>query len=235
MVKLKAKSLSLPEIDYKVIIAVIALVAGTVGFLILAGYVTGGSTEYIDTKILRSLRNPNNLQLSIGPRWVIDTMNDITVLGSATIVLLITLIVIGYFILQKNYSAVYLILAAVIGGALIDLELKEFFGRVRPTIIPNLMQPFTFSFPSGHSMMSAVIYLSLASLMARFQKRQRDKIYILSVAILLSLIIGVSRVYLGAHYPTDVLGGWLLGTAWAAFCWLIAWFVSQRKISESKL
>ena len=234
MAKLKSKLLTFTDADYKVIIALLAIVAGTAGFIILAGYVTGGSTDYIDMKVLRSFRNPNNLALSLGPRWFVETMTDITALGSATIVFLITLIVIGYFISQKNHSALYLILAAVIGGALLDLGLKELFGRVRPTIIPSLIPSFSFSFPSGHSMMSAVIYLSLASLMARFQKRQRDKIYILSVAVFLSLIIGVSRVYLGVHYPTDVLGGWLLGTAWAAFCWLIAWYVSQRKTLELK-
>jgi undecaprenyl-diphosphatase len=114
-----------------------------------------------------------------------------------------------------------------------DIQLKELFGRIRPEIVPNLVPVLSFSFPSGHSMMSAIVYLSLASLIARIQKRLRDKIYIILIAIFLSFIIGVSRVYLGVHYATDVLGGWSLGLAWAAFCWLIAWYISQRNPGES--
>lgn len=227
MIGNKSKLTTLFGIEIKVLIAVLAIIAGTLGFILIAGFVSRGSSDNFDIQILKSFRYPDNLNRPIGPHWLFEIMRDITSLGGATVVFLITFFVIGYFILQKQYSMLIIVLVAVIGGALMDLELKELFGRIRPQIIPSLVFEKSYAFPSGHSMMSAVIYLSLASLIARLQVRFRDKIYIISVAIFLSFIIGISRVYLGVHYPTDVLGGWSLGLAWAALCWFVAWFISK--------
>jgi undecaprenyl-diphosphatase len=232
MFNIKLKHVTLSMIEIKVLVAVFAIVAGTIGFILIAGFVSRGSADHIDMQILRSFRYPGNLTRPIGPGWLFEVMRDITSLGGSTIVFLITFIVIGYFILQKQHSMLFLVLAAVIGGAIMDLELKELFGRIRPEIIPSLIPVKSFSFPSGHSMMSTIIYLSLASLIARIQVRLRDKIYIISVAIFLSFIIGVSRVYLGVHYPSDVLGGWSLGLAWAALCWFVAWYISKKRLME---
>jgi|ERR1035438_65863 undecaprenyl-diphosphatase len=229
---IKSKYVTLAGIEIKVLVAVLAIVVGTVGFILVAGFVSRGSTDHFDMQILKSFRYSDNLARPIGPEWLFEVMRDITSLGGSTIVSLITFFVIGYFILQKKYSMLFLVLAAVIGGAVIDLELKELFSRVRPQIIPNLIPEKSFGFPSGHSMMSTIIYLSLASLIARLQVRWRDKIYIISVAIFLSFMIGISRIYLGVHYPTDVLGGWSLGLVWAALCWFVAWYISETKTKE---
>ena len=229
MVSIKSKLESFLGIEIKVLLAVLTVAVGTLGFILIAGWVTRGSTDNFDTQVLRSLRTSGNLARPIGPVWLFEIMRDITSLGSASVVFLITLLVIGYFILQKQYSMMLLVLAAVIGGALIDLELKEIFGRIRPQIVPSLIMERTYGFPSGHSMMSTIIYLSLASLIARLQVRWRDKMYIISAAVFLSFTIGISRIYLGVHYPTDVFGGWLLGLAWAALCWLVAWYIGERK------
>jgi len=219
----------LRRIEIKVLVAVLAIVVGTVGFILIAGFVISGSTDYFDVQVLRLLRTTGNLARPIGPKWLFEIMRDITSLGGATIVFLITFIVIVYFFLQKQYSMLFLVFAAVIGGGLIDLELKVIFSRIRPQVVPNLIQEISYGFPSGHSMMSTIIYLSLASLIARLQSRWRDKIYIISVAVFLSFMIGISRIYLGVHYPTDVFGGWSLGLAWAAFCWLVAWYISEKR------
>jgi undecaprenyl-diphosphatase len=233
MAYIKTRFANLHQIDIKVLLAVLAIIAGTMGFILIAGFVTSGSSDIIDMKILKAFRYSDNLARPIGPRWLFEMMRDITALGGATVIFLITFLVIGYFILQKEYNVVILVLAAFIGGVIMDFELKELFGRIRPEFIPRLIPEISFSFPSGHSMMSAIIYLSLAAIIARIQKRRREKIYIISIALFLSFIIGISRVYLGAHYPTDVLGGWSLGLAWAALCWLVAWYISQRNPGES--
>jgi undecaprenyl-diphosphatase len=225
---IKSKFVALSRIEIKVLIAVFAIIVGTFGFVLIAGFVSRGLTDHIDMQILRAFRYPDNLKRPVGPGWLFEVMRDITSLGGSTIVSLITFFVIGYFILKKQYSMLFLVLAAVIGGAVMDLELKELFGRIRPEIIPRLIPEKSYGFPSGHSMMSAIIYLSLASLIARMQVRRIDKIYVISVAIFLSLMIGISRVYLGVHFPTDVLGGWSLGLAWAALCWFIAWYISKK-------
>jgi undecaprenyl-diphosphatase len=106
--------------------------------------------------------------------------------------------------------------------------LKEFFERPRPDLVPHGAEVFTASFPSGHAMMSAVVYLTLGALLARVETGLRVKAFVLSVSVLLTVLVGISRVYLGVHWPTDVLAGWTVGAAWAVMCWLIA-RVLQRK------
>jgi undecaprenyl-diphosphatase len=219
----------LSRIEIKVVVAVLAVVAGTLGFILIAGFVISGTTDYFDVQILRLLRTTGNIARPIGPKWLFEAMRDITSLGGATVGFLITFIVIVYFILQKQYSMLFLVLAAVIGGGIIDLELKVIFSRIRPQVVPNLIQEISYGFPGGHSMMSTIIYLSLASLIARLQSRWRDKIDITSGAIFLSIMIGISRIYLGVHYPTAVLGGWSIGLAWASLCWLVAWYIGEKR------
>ncbi len=155
-------------------------------------------------------------------------MRDITSLGGETIITIITIFVVGFLFLQKRYDAMWLVLAATIGGALISLGLKEFYGRERPDISYRLINVTPLSFPSGHSMMSAIVYLTQAAIIARIQKNKKIRIYILSAALFLTFIIGLSRVYLGVHYPTDVIGGWTVGLAWASFCWFVAWYLQRR-------
>jgi undecaprenyl-diphosphatase len=229
MTSFKSKFNFLPGIELKVLLAVLAIVLGTLGFILIAGIQVEGTADNIDIRILRALRDPVNLYRPIGPVWLYEVMRDITSLGGATIVFLITSIAIGYFIMRKEYASVFLVLAAVIGGTILDLELKLLFGRVRPMVVPQLVIVKTFSFPSGHSLMSTVVYLSLAALIAGIHQRKKDKIYILVVALFLTFIIGISRVYLGVHYPTDVLAGWSLGLAWAAICWYVSWRLFQNK------
>ena len=229
MVGIKSKIMTSSKIEIKVLVALLAIVVGIFGFIIIAGFVIRGATDNFDIRVLRSLRTAGNLARPIGPRWLFEIMRDITSLGGSTVVFLITFLVIGYFILKKQYNILFLVLVAVIGGAIIDLELKEVFSRIRPQVVPTLILERSYGFPSGHSMMSTIIYLSLASLIARLQVRWREKIYIISAAIFLSFMIGISRIYLGVHYPTDVFGGWSLGLAWAALCWLVAWYINEKR------
>jgi undecaprenyl-diphosphatase len=122
--------------------------------------------------------------------------------------------------------------ASVIGGAILSNLLKDFFQRPRPEIVPHLAYAANTSFPSGHSMMSAVTYLTLAALLARSQERRRIKAYFLLLAVLITFLVGVSRIYLGVHWPTDVLAGWTAGTTWALLCWLVARSLQRRKALE---
>ena len=157
-------------------------------------------------------------------------MKDITSLGSATIIVLFTVIVTVYLLLQKKYNLLWMVLTATIGGALLVSGLKEFIGRTRPTIVTHLLEENSHSFPSGHSMMSAIVYLTQATLLSRIEENRKAKIYIISVALLLTFLIGISRIYIGVHYPTDVLAGWVAGISWALLCWYAVSLLERRKV-----
>jgi len=131
-------------------------------------------------------------------------------------------------LIERWYASTLLLLVAVGGGMLLTNVLKGYFDRDRPSVVPHLADTLFKSYPSGHSMMSSVVYLTLAVLLARAMERRRVKVYCVTVALLLSLIVGASRVYLGVHYPTDVIAGWAGGIAWALLCWLAAYWLEKR-------
>ena len=147
--------------------------------------------------------------------------------------MLVTLCATAYFLLHGRYPEAGLLLVAVVGGILLTALLKLGFDRPRPDLVPHLAQVFTASFPSGHAKLSAVTYLTLGALLARIHSQVRVKAYLLLLGLLLTLLVGVSRVYLGVHWPTDVLAGWMLGGAWALLCWLaMGWLQRHRYIER---
>lgn len=214
--------------------AVLALIAAMLGiFGKIADEVMEGQTHAFDETILRALRNPGDLADPIGPAWLELAMRDLTSLGSFTVVALLTLVAIGYLVIDGKRAAALFVLVAIAGGVVLSEGLKHLFGRPRPDLVAHLVEVQTASFPSGHAMLSAVTFLTLGALLARIQGRRRLKAYVISVAILLTLLTGASRVYLGVHWPTDVLAGWCAGAAWAMGCWLLAtWLQSRGQIEQ---
>jgi undecaprenyl-diphosphatase len=140
----------------------------------------------------------------------------------------VTLAVIGFLLIDGKRHAALLVLVSIGGGTLLSSGLKGLFDRPRPDLVPHGVEVYTMSFPSGHATLSAVTYLTLGALLARVQPRRRVKAYLLSVAVLLAVLIGASRVYLGVHWPTDVLAGWCVGAAWAMLCWTVATWLQRR-------
>lgn len=197
-------------------------------FLELAEDAPGGEFLPRETRFMRALRQPDDLSQPIGPSWTVEAARDLTGLGGAMVLTLVTVLVLGYLFLRGARGAALLVLCATFGGFLLSSALKQFFDRPRPTIIPHLAPAVSASFPSGHSMLSSIVYLTLGALLARTVARRRERIYLIGVSLLLTLLIGFSRVYLGVHYPTDVLGGWTAGTAWALLCWCAAHTLQQR-------
>lgn len=214
--------------------AVLALIAAMLGiFGKIADEVMDGQTHAFDEAILRALRNPGDLADPIGPAWLELAMRDLTSLGSFTVVALLTLVAIGYLVIHGKRAAALFVLVAIAGGVVLSEGLKHLFGRPRPDLVAHLVEVQTASFPSGHAMLSAVTFLTLGALLAGTQGRRRLKAYVISVAILLTLMTGASRVYLGVHWPTDVLAGWCAGAAWAMGCWLLAtWLQSRGQIEQ---
>ena len=191
-------------------------------FIELLDEVSEGETRSIDEAILLGFRMPGDPKDPIGAPWFEEAMRDITALGSAPALVIAVLAVVGFLVLAKAWRPAIFTLVARGGGIVLSSVLKYTVDRPRPDLVPHGNLIYTSSFPSGHSMMSAVVYLTLAALVARLIQRKRLKGYALGVAIILTFLVGVSRIYLGVHWPSDVLAGWAAGAAWALGCWLIA-------------
>jgi undecaprenyl-diphosphatase len=183
-------------------------------FLKLVSEMREGETRSADQAILLALRDPNDLANPIGPDWVETMCRDITSLGSPAVLTLITIAVVSYLWIDGKRATALFAALSIVGGAIVVSLLKFGFARPRPELVSHLVHVNSFSFPSGHAAMAAVTYLTLGALLARVQKRPLMKLYVLAVASILVLLVGFTRVYLGVHWPTDVLAGWCIGTAW---------------------
>ena len=215
-----------------VLLACLIVIGGTWGFIALADEVKEGDTQRFDDWAVRALRRSDNPAIPIGPRWLQEAGRDITALGGVTVLSLVTLAVVGYLFMVKKYGAMWLALAATVSGLILSTFLKYLIDRQRPQLVPHLSQVFTTSFPSGHSMLSAVVCLTLGALLARIAPGMLVKLYFIGVALLLTFLVGLSRVYMGVHYPTDVLAGWTAGLVWAIVCWLVARWLQHRGAVE---
>ena len=200
-------------------------------FIKLASEVVEGETLSFDRSILLALRVAGDTADPIGPTWFESVMRDLTALGSTVVLIIFTLAIAGFLIVTDRRALALLLMLAVSLGTALSNILKYFIGRPRPDLVAHVVQVHTMSFPSGHAMLSAVTYLTIGALLAHDQIRIHVKTYILSIAIFLSLLVGISRVYLGVHYPTDVLAGWAIGAAWACFWWIIT--AKFRQVTES--
>jgi len=191
-------------------------------FIEIAEEVVEGETRAIDEAILTTLRSAGDVTDPLGPRWLEEFARDVTAFGSPGILTLIVAATAVFLLLAGARRTSLFVVVATAGGALAVTLLKLSFGRLRPDIVPHEVYVSTASFPSGHAMASAVVYLTLGALGARLVARRRLKLYVLSVAVLLTGMVGASRVYLGVHWPSDVLAGWAAGAAWALACWGVA-------------
>ena len=184
-----------------------------------------GETCALDRAILLAMRDPANLQQAAGPAWLDQAARDITALGSTSVLsLLVILVVLFLWLLGRRGMALYVLLSTSLGTGLSFL-LKALFQRPRPDLFPHGDTVLTTSFPSGHAMISTLVYLTLGVLLARLLTERRLEIFVVSSAMLVALLVGLSRVYLGVHWPTDVLAGWAGGASWALLCWTLAMWV----------
>jgi undecaprenyl-diphosphatase len=190
-------------------------------FVVIADLVTKGRTQSFDDRLMRSLRveRPNDPR---GPDWLPGAMRDVTSLGSPPVLCFFVLAVVGALAVRRQLHALALLVAASAGGFALNELLKDLFGRPRPPLEFHLTEVRSMSFPSGHAMLSAIIYLTLAAFLARLVKPPALKLYFVGLAALLTLLVGASRVYLGVHYASDVFAGWTAGLAWALVCSTVA-------------
>jgi undecaprenyl-diphosphatase len=206
----------------------LAIVGCGLGFVALADEILERETQGFDESVVRALRRTDDPSVPVGPVWLRRAALDVTALGGGTVLTLITLVVCGFLVLVRRYRSMLLVAGSAIGGGLLNSLLKELFARPRPTVVPHLAEAYAPSFPSGHAMLSAIVYLTLGAMLAQLTERRRLKAYVLGVAVLLSFLVGLTRVFLGVHYLTDILGGWMAGLGWALFTALLARAVKRR-------
>lgn len=201
--------------------------AGLIAAALLAMEVSGGPFVW-DRAMMLALRVPGDTAQPIGPAWLHAAMVDVTALGSGTILTCVVVAVVGLLLVERLWLTAALVLAATLLGSAIAGQAKYWVGRPRPELVDHLVQVTGLSFPSGHATNSAIIYLTMAGLVAQVAHGRAVRRYVLGLAVTLVGAIGVSRVYLGVHWPSDVLAGWCAGTGWAALWWWIGATVRAR-------
>jgi undecaprenyl-diphosphatase len=218
----------LKRIETRTLLVLLAAAAGVWGFLAVADEVTEGETADIDRRILLALRNPADPNDPIGPRTFEEAMRDITALGGFTVLTIVTVVAALVFLFHGRRRHALVMVGAVLLAQLSSEATKAIFARPRPDLVSHGSYVYSGSFPSGHSMLSAATYFTLAVLIASLEPKRGTKRLVFGLAALIVLAVGVSRIYLGVHWPSDVLGGWSLGLAWALAAWVALFRLGAR-------
>lgn len=216
-----------------VLLSLLLIVGGIWLTAFLADAVVEGDTQATDEAILLMLRESGDTNNPIGPPWFEELMRDYTALAGTGFLFLIISAVTIYYILQGRYKEMAFLLVAIVGAYLLSFLLKDIFDRPRPEFVPPGAYKYSASFPSGHALLAATTYLTLGSILAQLFKRDRLKAYVLLLATLITILVGFTRIYLGVHYPSDVLAGWAIGTVWATICWLGFRWLRRREANKS--
>jgi undecaprenyl-diphosphatase len=216
------------KIELKLLSAWLIVAGGLWGFIELMEIARDASPHDFDTAILLAFRSAGDPATPIGPAWMEGVVRDITGLGGTAVLTFITVASVLYLLVAHKPRTALFLCAAIAGGQVLSSLLKLGVERPRPDLVSHLVDVHTLSFPSGHAMLSAVTYLTLGSLLARIMPDRASRVYVIGIAVLLTFLVGMSRIYLGVHWPSDVLAGWCAGAAWAMLCWLIARRVLNR-------
>ena len=205
----------LNRLEFRTLALIVAAGTAVWAFFKISDEVRENETEAIDRILLLALRTPGHPSDPIGSRSFEEAMRDVTALGGFTfLTLLVTITVLCLWFYRQRRQAVVLAVTILASQASAEL-LKSFYGRPRPDLVPHGSYVYSHSFPSGHSMLSAATFLTIAAILSSFERRRRAKAFVFAIAMLLTAAVGMSRVYLGVHWPSDVLAGWTLGAAWA--------------------
>jgi undecaprenyl-diphosphatase len=202
------------------LVGLLAVLLLLLAFVVGGAEVMEGDTHSFDLYLLQGAQ-----AVRAGHPWLSAIMRDFSALGSTAVMTLFTVVTVGYLALVSARVTALLVATSVITGAFFVQFLKAGFGRLRPDVGFADLVATGLSFPSGHASMSAIVFLTLGALIARSRSRVPERLYVLAAAALLALLVGISRVLLGVHWASDVLGGWAFGAAWAMAWLLLARFL----------
>jgi len=202
----------------------LACVLAMLAFVYFGGEVMEGDTRSFDNRLLHLAQAARSDR-----PWLVGVLQDLSALGSTTVLTLFTVVAVGYLTMVSSRSTGLLVAASTISAALVVAISKAAFARARPeAALAELVVP-GLSFPSGHASISAVVFLTVGALVASTRSRTSERTYVLGAAALMTLLVGASRVALGVHWATDVVGGWALGAVWASAWLLVARWLAQKR------
>lgn len=223
------RALRIARTEIAAVSALFVVALGVMTFVEIADDMTEADGRAFDLAVLEAMRPGARPDVAWGPSWLEEAALDLTALGGIAVLTLFALVVVGFLVLQRKRLSALLLALGLAGGVALSEGLKALFGRERPPEALQAVETINASFPSGHSLLSAVFYLSIGVMLTRAFPQRRFKAYVIGVAVLLTLIVGLTRVYLAAHWATDVLAGWSVGAAWAMALWLVAYAVQRRQ------
>lgn len=215
--------------EARLIAAFVALAAVLLAVARLGFEIREDGTSGFDRWLMLALRRPGDLAQPVGPAWLKAAAIDVTALGGVTVLTLVTVLAVGYLLASRKWLTAGLLTAATVSGRILGSVLKAGFGRARPDIVPHLVDVHSLSYPSGHATNSAIVFLTLGALLARAQDMRRTRIYVMAAGVLLTVLVGCSRVLVGVHWPTDVLAGWAVGGSWAMLWWAMTMRVDKSR------
>lgn len=219
--------------EVRFLFVTIAVVCATFAVVLLLDVFREGATAAFDRSLILAFRSPTDAGDALGPHWVEEMGRDFTALGGFPVLSLLTLAIVGFLVFRRQRAAAAIVLGSTLIALALSSSLKATIDRTRPDLVPHGQHVYTASFPSGHSMHAAATWFTLGSLLALFQQRRRIKVFVLSMAAVTTVLVGVSRVYLGVHWPTDVLGGWAFGTFCALVTLLLArWLLTIPEVAD---
>ncbi len=213
--------------SWRIVLALIGLLA------VIAGLARWGGPDTIDAAIVMALRDASDPSRPIGPAWLEQAALNCSALGSHVIVILVGIAVCGWCWLRQGRALAVACIVALAGGLLLNAGLKLLIGRPRPQL-PLADTLVTFGFPSGHALLAATTWVPLAALLASGEKRLALRRYAIAIGLAVAGIVGLTRIYLGVHYPSDVLAGWLIGLTWAWLCWMAARSRTMRVVQADE-
>ena len=219
---------SFRKVELVVLVAGLLLVVGVWVFVAVAVEIAEPGGGGFDAWAMRALRDPDEPTKPWGPTWLREIGRDLTSLGSESVLATAVLLTAGGLLLAKKARAAAYVAGATVSGVLANAVLKAVFARERPDEAIRSVAVASSSFPSGHAMSAAIVYLTLGTFVARIVKGRALQLWVFGSCVALTFVVGLSRVYLGVHYPTDVVAGMAIGFAWAIGWWLVAEVLAGR-------
>ena len=201
-------------------------------FLTIIGF-TDGLSQMVALFLENKLGFTNKWSYTYGPEWWVDTNKDIAALGGKVILLIFTLILIGYFTIRKKQRRLWKFIFIFFGGAAIMTIFKIIFAEELPYEPVQFVTTTISSYPSGHTTMGTLFYLTLAVYISRAQHSLKTKRFTLIAGAVLVILIGFSRFLIGKHTVTEVLAGWSLALVWLCFCWFLDIYIKRKRVELS--